>query len=80
MILDLSDLNSEVTIIKVRFINIAIQYSRTSILRSPMILDLSDLNSEVTVLAGLLSYILLLWNNFGLSLGDHNSEVAVLLG
>ena len=51
-------------------------YSGTSLLRSPTGLDKSDLNGEVAKLQGVLCTV---EYNLGLSQGDCNGEVFVLL-
>ena len=52
-------------------------YSGTSLLRSPMGLSKSEL--QVTVLTGLFSILFTIGNYMGLSEGDSNSEVTVLV-
>ena len=51
-------------------------YSGTSLIRSPMGLGKSDLNGEVTLLQGVICPV---EYNLGLSKGDRNGEVTVLV-
>ena len=61
---------------RAKSILVFVQYSGTSLLRSPTGLGKSDLNGEVTLLQGVICTV---EYNLGLSQGDCNGEVFLLV-